>query len=142
MQKATEDNILLLRLDHDEDIISSLNMAISEKKGTLMIVAALGMMHKFEIGYFDEGKYIKKKIEEPVELLTMSGSVSSQGENRIHIHVSLADRDHNSIGGHLFSGKVWMSEEILLLRLPNIISERIIDPMKRVGVLQLLSNRD
>jgi len=139
MQKVSDDRFVFIRLDHDEDIIGSLKDAVAEEKGTLMIVAALGMMHQFEIGYFDKGNYMKKKIEEPVELLTMSGSISSRGENRIHIHTSLAFSNHKSIGGHLFSGKVWMSEEILLVKLEGIESERLIDPEKKVGILNLLS---
>lgn len=138
MQKVEDDRFIMLRLDHGEDIMEAISEATMNEKGTLMIAAGLGMMYEFEIGYFDKGNYIKRKMEEPVELLTMSGSISSRGENRIHIHASLATRDHDSIGGHLISGKTWMSEEILLVRLSNIISERIIDPQKKVGVLQLL----
>ncbi|HDP96723.1 MAG TPA: DUF296 domain-containing protein [Euryarchaeota archaeon] len=137
MEKRMDGRHLLLRLDHGEDVIGSIEGAVSGMGGTFMIAVALGMMHEFEIGYFDRGKYIKKKIEEPVELLAMSGSVSSTGENRVHIHASLAMKDHGSIGGHLISGKVWMSEEILLVHLPEIESRREIDPEKKVGILRL-----
>lgn len=137
MEMRKDGNHVLLRLDHGEEVIPSIEVAVKDMTGTFMIAAALGMMHELEIGYFDRGKYITKEIEEPVELLTMSGSISSEGENRVHIHASLAMKNHESIGGHLISGKVWMSEEILLVHLPEIESQREIDPEKRVGILRL-----
>jgi len=139
MQIQKEENFIFLRLDHDDDVMEALAEASAGEKGTLFIAAGLGMMHQFEIGYFDNGEYLRKKIDEPVELLTLSGSIASTGEYRTHVHADLAFRDHRSIGGHLFSGKAWMSEEILLVRLKNISSERIIDPEKKVGVMQLIS---
>jgi len=137
MEMQKDGNHLLLRLDHGEEVIPSIEVAVKDMKGTVMIAAALGMMHELEIGYFDRGKYITKKIEEPVEMLAMSGSISSRGENRVHIHTSLAMKNHESIGGHLISGRVWMSEEILLVHLPETESRREIDPEKQVGILRL-----
>ncbi|MCJ7463961.1 MAG: DUF296 domain-containing protein, partial [Thermoplasmata archaeon] len=97
----------------------------------------LGMIHDFELGYFDKGRYLKKAFSEPHELLALQGSVASEGEPRIHIHATVADAKHNAFGGHLMRGKVWMSNEIGLLLLDGGFSKRVMDPNKKVGILHI-----
>jgi hypothetical protein len=95
------------------------------------------MIHDFEIGYFDNGNYIKRKFMEPHELLSMQGSVAVDGEPRVHVHLTVADKDHNAFGGHLLSGQAWMSNEICLLRMEGHRSSRVYDPDRKVGVLHI-----
>lgn len=137
METARSGDAVLLRLDHGEDMLRSVADTVSEERSTMMIVAGLGMLSEFELGYFDSGKYITKAFEEAHELLSMQGSVSTAGEPRIHIHVTVADKSHAASGGHLLAGKVWMSNEILLKRVDGVSSERTHDPDKNVGVLHL-----
>jgi predicted DNA-binding protein with PD1-like motif len=137
METARSGDALLLRLDHGEDVLRSIGDAVSEERSTMMVVAGLGMLSEFEIGYFDRGRYITKEFGEAHELLAMQGSVSTAGEPRIHIHVTVADKAHTAFGGHLLAGKVWMSNEILLKRVEGVSSERRHDPDKKVGVLRL-----
>jgi len=91
------------------------------------------------LGYFDRGSYLRKAFDEPHELLSLQGTISSEGDNRIHIHASVADKQHRSFGGHLMRGKVWMSNEISLLMLDGVRSRRAVDPELKVGVLRLMS---
>jgi len=137
MQVALSGPVVLLRLDHGEDILESVKQAVKDEKSTMLVMTGLGMVHDFEIGYFDRGTYLKKRIEEPCELLAMQGSIASSGEPRIHIHVTVADTEHRAFGGHLIGGKAWMSNEIGLLRLEGHASERKFDPDKKVGILQV-----
>jgi hypothetical protein len=137
MERASAGNVLMLRLDHDEDILESMSKAVALEKSTLMLVLGIGMIHDFEIGYFDRGRYIRKKFQEPHELLSMQGSVSVEGEPRVHVHLTVADRDHKAFGGHLMAGRAWMSNEIGFLRLEGHRSARILDPEKKVGVLRI-----
>ena len=127
----------MLRLDHGEDILESVKAAIETERATLALTAGLGMISDFELGYFDRGEYITKHFEEAYELLSMQGSVSSEGEPRIHVHVTVANKSHEAFGGHLLKGKVWMSNEIFFTRLEGVRSVRKVDPEKRVGVLRL-----
>jgi hypothetical protein len=137
MQIARSGPFLLVRLDHGEDILGSVAQAVRDEKSTMLVTVGLGMIHDFEIGYFDRGTYIKKHIKEPHELLAMQGSVASGGEPRIHIHVTVADTKHRAFGGHLISGRAWMSNEIGLARLEGHRSERRFDPERKVGILQV-----
>ena len=137
MQVARRGNALVLRLDHGEDVLESIAECVEEDKSTIILTTGLGMISEFELGYFDNGEYVTKAFKEAHELLSMQGSVASDGGPRLHIHVAVADRSHNAFGGHLLRGKVWMSNEICLLRIDGLESRRQMDPEKKVGILQL-----
>jgi len=137
MEISRKGAVLMLRLDQDEDILGSIQEAVKNERYTLLVTTGLGMIHDFELGYFDKGRYLKKAFSEPHELLALQGSVASEGEPRIHIHATVANAKHEAFGGHLMRGKVWMSNEIGLLRLDGGFSKRVMDPDKKVGILHI-----
>lgn len=137
MQVARNRDSLVLRLDHGDDILDSIGQSVEAERSTMSIVAGLGMISEFELGYFDEGKYIKAYFEEVHELLSVQGSVASEGNPRIHVHATVANRFHKAYGGHLLRGKAWMSNEIFMIRIDGLHSVREVDPEKRVGILRL-----
>lgn len=137
MQVARSGSIMMIRLENGEDILKSIGEAVKDEPSTMLIISGLGMLHEFELGYFDRGTYITKRFAEPHELLALQGSVASRGEPRLHIHATVADKDHNAFGGHLMKGRAWMSNEIGLVRLEGHSSERLLDETLRVGVLQI-----
>jgi len=137
METARKGEFILIKLDHGEDILESVTQVIKEERSTLLVVTGLGMISDFELGYFDQGNYIRKSYPEPHELLALQGSISTEGTPRIHIHATVANKEHEAFGGHLMRGKAWMSNEIGLLRLERLTSVRAFDPEKKVGVLHL-----
>jgi hypothetical protein len=137
MEISRKGAVLMLRLDQDEDILGSIQEAVKNERYTLLVTTGLGMIHDFELGYFDSGKYLSKAFSEPHELLALQGSVASEGEPRIHVHATVADKGHHAFGGHLIRGKVWMSNEIGLVRLDGGFSKRTLDPKKKVAVLHI-----
>jgi predicted DNA-binding protein with PD1-like motif len=137
MEVARKDQFMLIRLDHGEDILESITHSMKEERSTMIVVAGLGMISDFELGFFDNGTYLKNAYSEPHELLALQGSISTEGSPRIHIHATVANKEHEAFGGHLMRGKVWMSNEIGLVRLERLLSVRAIDPEKKVGILHL-----
>lgn len=137
MQQSRSGQVHILRLDDGEDILDSLLKSTRDSRSTMLICTGLGMITDFELGYFDKGEYITRSYPEPHELLSIQGAISGYGENRVHIHVSVADREHRTFGGHLLRGKVWMSNEIGILRMDGVRSTREIDPEKKVTMLNL-----
>jgi predicted DNA-binding protein with PD1-like motif len=137
MQQSRSGQMHILRLDDGEDILESILKSTRDSRSTMLICTGLGMITEFELGYFDQGEYIRKSYSEPHELLSIQGSISGYGEHRVHVHVSVADKEHRVSGGHLLGGKVWMSNEIGILRLDGIRSTREVDPQKKVAVLNL-----
>jgi len=137
MQQGRSGPVHILRLDDGEDIIDSILKSARDSRSTMLICTGLGMITDFELGYFEKGEYISKSYSEPHELLSIQGVISGYGEHRVHIHVSVADREHRMFGGHLLRGKVWMANEIGILRLDCVRSTREIDPEKKVAMLNL-----
>ncbi len=137
METARTEGYIMLRLSHGEDILSSLEEVIAQEKSTLMVFAGIGMITDFELGYFHEGKYLTKAYQRPHELISMQGSVASGGEPRMHLHVVVADKEHNAFGGHLLKGWVWMSNEIGMVKMNGISSKRWRDSEKGVAVLHI-----
>ena len=137
MQIATRGNTTILRLDHGEDVLESILKGVDDSNSTMMLTAGLGMISDFEIGYFDNGRYITKSFAEAHELLSMQGSVATEGDPKLHVHVAVANKSHEAFGGHLLRGKVWMSNEICLLKIEGLGSSRQIDEVKKVGMLRL-----
>jgi len=135
MEIARKGSILALRLEHGEDVLASIDEAVKEERSTMFIFAGLGMVTEFELGYFDNGMYVTRSFPEPHELVSMQGSVAVHGQPRVHPHVCVASREHVAFGGHLLRGKVWMSNEIVLVRMEGQESRRIRDEAKRVGIL-------
>jgi hypothetical protein len=137
MQIAKTDSYLMMKLEHGEDVIGSVQEAVKEERSTLLLVTGLGMISDFELGYFDRGNYLRKSFDEPHELLALQGSVATEGDPRIHIHATVADTEHRAFGGHLMKGKAWMSNEIGMVRMEGVTSRRTFDPEKKVSVLHI-----
>lgn len=137
MEVSRKGPVTLLKLNHDEDILASINSAVEHERDTMLVTTGLGMIHEFELGFFQDGKYLTKGFRSPHELLSLQGTIASEGEPRLHLHATVADTKHWAFGGHLIRGKVWIGNEIGLLRLEGGISKRAIDPKKKVGVLQI-----
>jgi predicted DNA-binding protein with PD1-like motif len=137
MQQSRSGQIHILRLEDGEDIIDSILKSVRDSRSTMLICTGLGMITDFELGFFDQGEYIRKSYSEPHELLSIQGAISGYGEQRVHVHIAVADKEHKAFGGHLLRGKVWMSNEIGIMRLDGVRSTREIDPEKNVAILNL-----
>ena len=73
------------------------------------------MLRDIEIGLYDGREYTKQVIEEPSEVLSLQGSVSlKEGKPFVHLHVSVAGHDFAVRGGHLFTGEVYMTIELVM----------------------------
>ncbi len=100
----------------DGEIIENLKKLCKEAKiETAFIINGIGMLEDVLIGYFDGEKYLKERINEPVELVSLQGNICrSENEYIVHAHSSLGTKEHNLKGGHLFEGKVKIVNEILI----------------------------
>ncbi len=137
MEIAHTENNIMLRLSNGENILKTLEEVVAEESSTLLIVSGIGMITDFELGYFENGQYLRMAFKEPHELVMLQGTVASEGEPRMHIHAVVADKEHHAFGGHLLKGWVWVSNEIGLLRLNGVRSKRILDKERGVAVLHV-----
>ncbi len=125
---ARDKNYLIVRLKEDDDFFKELTAILkNEGIGSAVLVSSVGMMKDVEIGWFSGEEYKKKVFSEPMELLSMTGSVNEKedGEIHMHFHVILGDSDLNTVGGHLFSATVHQANELVFLLPTNIALKRL-----------------
>ena len=136
MQSAEEKDHIVIKLDHGEDVFNALgNVMEKHDIDSGLILSGIGMLCDFEIGYYNGKNYIIKRFVDPMELLSMHGSIARGKGNRIHIHVSLANSEHKVFGGHFISAKVCVLNEIVILRMNDMDLTRKLNP--KSGLMEL-----
>jgi predicted DNA-binding protein with PD1-like motif len=136
MQSEEENEIIVVKLDNGESLLDSLNDVIEKHKiKSALILSGIGMLKDFEIGYYNGSGYENKAFQNPMELLSMHGSIAEGKDSKIHIHVSLASADHMVLGGHLMRAKVCVLNEIILKKLNIITLSRRLN--EKSGLLEL-----
>jgi hypothetical protein len=125
-QKLRDGDKLAIRIDHGEDLFGTLyRVAAEESVHAGFVVSGVGMLRASRIGYFHGDRYEQRTIEEPRELVSLSGNIATvDGKPHAHIHVALAGRDHQVVGGHLFQATVQVVNEILVMVFPGRVFER------------------
>lgn len=137
MESAEEDGIVIVKLQQDEDLLSSLEMVCERHRiNSGIILSGIGMLKGAEIGYFNGREYIKKRFPEPLELVSLIGSIAYGKERTIHLHCALADEEHKLIGGHLFKGTVNVINEITILKLNKMTLRRELNESR--GLMELV----
>ncbi len=130
-----------IKLDKGEDVIETITSYINKADVHAAVMSAIGVLKEVELGYYDlhEGKYIVKKIEEDMELMSFSGNIGIlNGKAHPHIHVVLAGPDFNCVGGHLLKAKVGVTCELFMNTFNNKL-ERIYDDNIKLNLLTPVS---
>ena len=119
MQSKEKGSLIFIRLFPGEDIYQALKKACQKHQvKTAVVLSGVGQLKKFKLGYFKEkGDYAPEEFERPHELLSLTGSISNQGEDyNFHLHVALGNEAKGVVGGHLIKGIVEVTNEIVLLK--------------------------
>ncbi|MEA3266588.1 MAG: PPC domain-containing DNA-binding protein [Candidatus Fermentibacteria bacterium] len=111
-----ENGLVVLRFDKGEDFMVSLsNWCVENDVQSAAILCGIGMLENMEIGRYNGTDYTRMTESESCEILSLQGSVSmKEGAPFVHLHVSFADHDLRAVGGHLFSGRVSMTIELVV----------------------------
>lgn len=113
------EGIVFVRMYKGEGFFKELEKAC-EKAGIVSagIVSAVGMLSEFELGYFrGKGDYARELFEKPHELVSLNGLIIKEEKGyNFHLHAVLGDEEKSLRGGHLFSAKVAVTAELVLLK--------------------------
>ncbi len=66
-----------------------------------------------------------KEWKQRLEIVSLVGTFSSSGK---HLHMSVSDGEGNAFGGHLLSGKIFTTLELVVGTIQNVGFSREIDP--------------
>ena len=107
----------IIRFDKGEELISGLIEFCQAKKIKAGFFIALGATSQVVLSYYhlDKKEYQEKKIDEDLEIVSLSGNVAEmEGKIIIHSHGIFADSQMRTYGGHLNKLVVSGTGEVLL----------------------------
>ncbi|MDQ3023522.1 MAG: DNA-binding protein [bacterium] len=141
MYHKRDGNTIAVRLHVGEEVHESL-LAVCEYHGVTgaYVVSGIGMLKDPLLGWYDipAQKYHEQRFPGLHELLNLSGNVSlREGALMCHLHVTLADEEYRSFGGHLFGSEVGLTLEVVLLVLPGVNMQREVEPEFGLPGLQI-----
>lgn len=109
-------------LESGEEAFAALTRFANEARMTAASVTAIGAFEKAVVGWFDFATKTYKKIEvnEQCEVLSALGDVAvgDDGKASLHVHIVLGLSDGSTRGGHLPSGTVRPTLEVVLTEVP------------------------
>ena len=116
MEHTSSGSDLFVRLDPGEDIHASLQ-SLADEVGfnAAAITSGIGRTRDNKYGYMNEkGIYQRRDLENPSELVSLSGNIArtEEGEAFTHIHCCWSDDDNNVHAGHMFQSVVHVVAEI------------------------------
>lgn len=138
MEYKKSGNVVVLRLAKGEEVVSSLTTLMEEFDIKSGRVSGIGASDDITIGVYDvpSQTYYKKKIEEDMEILSLSGNLSrNKGIPYIHIHGAFASLG-NVYGGHVNEVKISATAEIII-DLYDIDVEREFDKETGLNLIKL-----
>lgn len=106
---------ILIRLDPGEEVTAGIGEVCKAESVRLGVVSGIGAVDRAKVGLFkpDTKEYVGTVLEKPYEVTALMGNVSEMnGELYLHLHITLADVDHNAFGGHLNEAVVSATAEI------------------------------
>ncbi len=109
----------LVRLEKGELLVQSLIDFVRTQNLNGAWLVGIGGALWVDLGFYDLAtkKYSQKKIDEPLEILSLQGNLAWENDNPVlHIHGSFSDSKMKAIGGHVRELAVAGTCEILLHR--------------------------
>ena len=109
MSSEKEGNLIVFRFEDGKDVVEGLGHVAKERQiRSGVILSGIGMLRDFEIAFYsrDKMEYVTTKLNEPVELLSVSGNISMRNnEPFFHLHVSLAKEDGSTTARPYLDGQ-------------------------------------
>jgi len=139
MEYTQSGDVILVRLYQDEDLFEQLTrVADACDIQTGIVISGIGMLKQAELNFFvKNGEYSAVLFPEPMELVSMTGSIIRQDEDlHFHLHAVLARHTKEAVAGHLSKGKVNVTNEIAVLK-TGAKASRKIDPATGLMALSL-----
>jgi predicted DNA-binding protein with PD1-like motif len=117
MELTKEGSYIAVVMEHGEDLASNLKEISEREKGTplLVIASALGMLEKIKMGYWNGKNYEIHEIDEPSELLGISGLITPKTDPKYHLHIIVGLRNGQVMGGHFIEAQVCNTLEMFLI---------------------------
>jgi len=137
--------VIVERFQTGDDILESLNALILSNNVLAGSFTAVGAVESAVVGFFvGEGRYAEVKLQGPLEILSCIGNVSvKDGTPFVHAHLTLADGNGRTYGGHALPGCiVGATFEINLLEYEDVEVVRKFDSRTKLYLLDTASRSE
>ena len=130
MKYSKKNNKIFIRLKSGDEIMKSLYQLMKLEQVASGWIMGIGACKKIEIGYYN-GKikdYTKKYFNDDYEITSLSGNFTTIGEDQKpwwHIHINFSDKNFNVFGGHLFTGIITATCEIIMITSKEKINRKL-----------------
>jgi predicted DNA-binding protein with PD1-like motif len=129
-----------LVLETGEEAMACLRAFAAEQRISAAQITGLGAFKNVVLKYFDwdNKQYLDNPVNEQVEVASLIGDVAlaPSGEPSIHVHLVVGRRDGTALAGHLGSGVVRPTLEIIVTESPAHLQKRK-DPQSGLALIRL-----
>jgi hypothetical protein len=137
LKQGKVSKVLVERFGHGEDILERLTDLVQKNHVYAGSFTAIGTVEKATVGYFiGDGQYSNTSFQGPLEVTSCIGNVSmKEGHPYVHAHITFADKEGKTCGGHLMLGTtVDATFEVTLHAYEDLNLARTPDPRTRLLV--------
>lgn len=123
-------NKYIVRLNVGEDIVESVKKFAQEQNIKFGTVTGIGAVNKAKIGLFntETKEYQSTILEEDMEIVSLAGNITEMnGEPYIHLHIALANSEHNVKAGHLNMAVISATGEIIIEAIDGYVDREFDD---------------
>lgn len=120
----------IVRLEKREKIVETLLKFCEDNEIKTGHITGLGAVSEVELAHYslENKEYSEKKITEPLEIINMTGNITEMdGKPYLHIHITIADKDMKTLGGHLKECIVSATCEIIITKVEEKIKRKFYD---------------
>lgn len=121
-QVNTTPKTFVLVFDAGEEVMKGIEIFCATMNVNAASFTAIGAFSSAEIGFFELSKQDYKKIAvaEQTEALSLIGNITQYKQQlKVHAHAVLGRSDGTTCGGHLLSGIVTPTLEVVITELPT-----------------------
>jgi hypothetical protein len=139
MKNKKLESATVLIFETGEEFVFTLTQFAKENRISSGHFTGIGAFSEASIGYFDWEKkdYLRNEVKEQVEVVSLIGDIAlDKGSPKVHAHIVMGRRDGSAWAGHLMSGRVRPTLE-LVLEDPTGKLQRRFDPKSGIALIDL-----
>jgi predicted DNA-binding protein with PD1-like motif len=111
-----------------DEVVSGLTDWARDRQLPATSFTAIGAFSEATLGYYDldEQSYLEIPVHDQVEVLTLAGDITLDGEGgwQVHGHAVCGRRDGSTVGGHLLRAVTRPTLEVVLTTSPTHLRRR------------------
>lgn len=133
MQYKRFDSKIVLRLDKDDEIISSLLLVAEKEKIKAASLSGIGATDNFTVGVFSLEKqtYERFTFTGNHEITDLTGNITFvDNKTYIHAHITCSGKNAEVVGGHLLEGIISLTCEIFIDVIDGQIGRKFDEELK------------